>query len=127
MQVLCAKLPLYFRSFHSTKFDSNLTLWRQATFGDFRKERPKRTWLCTGITLLLYGLPLSRLMVHICTTGIPFLSERPLLYHKCICFERYLCNTVTVNKHYHRPKKLWLFWKNYHFWQWLIEYSVVLI
>jgi len=39
-----------------------------------------------------------------------------------------LCSTVTVNKHtyYQRPKKLLLFWKYFNFWQWLIEYSVVL-
>jgi len=36
---------------------SLLTLWRPAAFGDFQKiKTPKRTWLCVGISLLLYGL-----------------------------------------------------------------------
>ena len=29
----------------------------------------------------------SRLMVHVCTTGKPFLSEKPLLYHNCAYFD----------------------------------------
>jgi len=33
-----------------------LTLWCLAEIGDFRKKTPKRTWLCTGIYPLLYGL-----------------------------------------------------------------------
>jgi len=33
-----------------------MTLWRPAAFEDFRKKTPKRTWLCAGISLLLYGL-----------------------------------------------------------------------
>jgi len=35
---------------------SFLTLWHPAAFGDFRKKTPKHTWLCVGISLLLYGL-----------------------------------------------------------------------
>jgi len=30
-----------------------LTLWCPAALGDFQKKRPKRTWLCTGISPLL--------------------------------------------------------------------------
>jgi len=37
-----------------------VTLWRPAAFGDIKKT-PKRTWLCTGISLLLFGLQLKRL------------------------------------------------------------------
>jgi len=34
-----------------------LTLWGPAAFGDLKKNKaPKRTWLCTGISPLLYGL-----------------------------------------------------------------------
>ena len=32
------------------------TLWRLAAFEDFRKKTPKHTWLCVGISLLLYGI-----------------------------------------------------------------------
>jgi len=32
---------------------NQLTLWRPAAFEDFRKKTPKRTWLCTRISLLL--------------------------------------------------------------------------
>ena len=38
-----------------------------------------------------------------------------------------LCSTVTINKQTILEQKKLLFWKNFHFWQWLIEYSVVLI
>jgi len=34
----------------------SLTLWHSAAFGDFWKKTPKRTWLCAGISPLLYGL-----------------------------------------------------------------------
>jgi len=37
-------------------YRSNSTLWRPAAFGDFWRKTPKRTWLCTGISPLLYGL-----------------------------------------------------------------------
>jgi len=30
-----------------------LTHWRPATFGDFRKKTPKRTWLYVRISLVL--------------------------------------------------------------------------
>jgi len=33
-----------------------LTLWHLGGFRDFRKKMPERTWLCTGISPLLYGL-----------------------------------------------------------------------
>ena len=32
------------------------TLWHPGGFGDFRKKTPKRTWLCAGISPVLYGL-----------------------------------------------------------------------
>jgi len=34
----------------------SLRLWHLAVFGDFQKKMPKRTWLCAGISPLLYGL-----------------------------------------------------------------------
>ena len=34
----------------------NLTLWRLAAIGNLRKKTPKRTWLCAGISPLLFGL-----------------------------------------------------------------------
>jgi len=33
-----------------------LTLWRPTAFGDFRKRKSKRMWLCTGIPPFLFGL-----------------------------------------------------------------------
>jgi len=33
-----------------------LTLGRPAAFGDFRKKTPKHTWLCAGVSPLLYEL-----------------------------------------------------------------------
>jgi len=33
-----------------------LTLWRPAAFGDFQKKTLKRTWLCAGISPLLFRL-----------------------------------------------------------------------
>jgi len=30
--------------------------WHQGGFGDFRKKTPKCTWLCAGISPLLYGV-----------------------------------------------------------------------
>jgi len=33
-----------------------LILWRPAAFGDFRKKNAKHTWLCVGISPLLFGL-----------------------------------------------------------------------
>jgi len=53
-------------------------------------------------------------------------SERLIceIYTKTKFYKIYV---VTVKKHYQRPKNLLLFWKYFHFWQWLIKYSVVLI
>ena len=42
-------------------------------------------------------------------------------FHKIYVVQELLTNILS------RPKKLLLFWKYFHFWQWLIEYSVVLI
>jgi len=36
-----------------------------------------------------------------------------------------LCTVVTVNKHIIIDQKVTAFWKNFHFWQWAIEYSAV--
>jgi len=34
-------------------YERLLTLWRPATFGNFRTKTPERTWLYVGISLLL--------------------------------------------------------------------------
>jgi len=38
-----------------------------------------------------------------------------------------LCSAVTVNKHTIMDQKKLFFWRNFHFWHWLLKYSVVLI
>jgi len=42
-------------------------------------------------------------------------------------FTRFMQYSNCYQTYYHKPKKLLLFGKNFHFWQWAIEYSAVLI
>ena len=74
--------------------------------------------------LVLYDLDwLFKLKTH----RVAEESERLIceIYTKTKFYKIYV---VTVNKHnYQRPKKLLLFRKYFHFWQWLIKYSVVVI